>query len=615
MLALALALTLVPAAALATTTPADPTPPPTLPPTTAYEKACAELAARRFKTPEEKLKALFEFEWNHWMETYPEAATDNGLTQGQDRWTDMSLTAIALRRRESQCGLKLIESVDRAALKNPRDRLNWDLFHRDATENLEGDRFPSEFLAIGPMGGVHQSLPQLLQAMRREQASDYANMLARLSKADVLIQQNLDLLTEGLKRGITPPRQALNGVSAQFEPLLNPKLERNPLYDVFQQRMPDSIPEPEQRAIRERARSLISGSVLPALQRLRDFLSKTYIPGARAELAFTSLPDGEAWYAYLVRSHTTTRLSPKEIHELGLKETERIRTEMIEVMRASGWKKDLPSFFRFMRTDKRFFHSSREELLQGYRDIAKRADPELARLFGKLPRLPYGVKAVPEYAEAAGPTAYYEGGSPRGGRPGWFFANTYNLKSRPKWEMEPLTLHEAVPCHHLQIALAQEMEDVPEFRREGHFTAFVEGWGLYAESLGSEMGFYRDPYSRIGQLVYEMWRANRLVVDTGLHSFRWSRERAIEFMKGNMPKPEHDIRVEVDRYISMPGQALAYKIGQLKFLELRRRAQKELGDRFDIRAFHDEVLSEGALPLDLLETKLTEWIASRRKRE
>jgi prolyl oligopeptidase len=284
---------------------------------------------------------------------------------------------------------------------------------------------------------------------------------------------------------------------------------------------------------------------------------------------------------------------------------------MDRVIEKSAFKGTFQEFANYMRTDPSFFFERAEDLLQVYRDIAKRADPELARLFGKLPRLPYGVRRVPAYAEKSQTTAYYSGGSLEVGRPGYFYANTYDLKSRPKWEMEALTLHEAVPGHHLQIALAQELDGMPEFRKHGGYTAFVEGWGLYAESLGEEMGFYQDPYSKFGQLTYEMWRAIRLVVDTGMHALGWSRQRAIDYFEENAGKAEHDIVVEVDRYIVWPGQALAYKLGELKIKELRARAEKKLGPRFDVRSFHDAVLENAALPLDVLESTMENWLEGR----
>jgi len=346
---------------------------------------------------------------------------------------------------------------------------------------------------------------------------------------------------------------------------------------------------------------------------LHEFLATKYLPGARESIAAADLPDGKAWYEFAVRTSTTTRKTPAQIHELGLAEVKRIRAEMDKVIQQTGFQGSFADFCKFLRTDPKFYYTDAESLLTAYRDICKRVDPELPRLFGKLPRLSYGVKAVPSYAEKSQTTAYYEGGSPEAGRPGWYFANTYALNTRPKWEMEALSLHESVPGHHLQIALAQELEATPEFRKHGGYTAFVEGWGLYAESLGPEMGFYKDPYAHFGQLTYEMWRAVRLVVDTGMHSMGWTRQQAIDYFMANSSKNEHDITVEIDRYIAWPGQALAYKIGELKIKELRAYATRELKARFDIRQFHDQVLGVGAVPMDILEARIKAWVAEKKR--
>jgi uncharacterized protein (DUF885 family) len=326
----------------------------------------------------------------------------------------------------------------------------------------------------------------------------------------------------------------------------------------------------------------------------------------------SDLPDGKDWYTYLVRQYTTTNLTPDEIHNIGLSEVKRIRDEMTKLIASTGFQGTFDEFNDFIRTDSQFFFTTPEDLLAAYRDICKRTDPELIRLFGHLPRLPYGVKPVPAYAEKSQTTAYYEGGSLEAGRPGYFFANTYDLASRPKWEMVALSLHEAVPGHHLQISIAQELEDLPEFRRRGWYTAYGEGWGLYSESLGEEMGLYDDPYAKYGQLSYEMWRAIRLVVDVGMHYKGWSRQQAIDYFLANVGKAEHDIIVEVDRYIVWPGQALAYKIGELKIKELRAFAAKELGDSFDIRAFHDQILGSGPLPLNILEPQIKDWVSKQK---
>ncbi len=313
-------------------------------------------------------------------------------------------------------------------------------------------------------------------------------------------------------------------------------------------------------------------------------------------------------YAYNVKWHTTTDKSPEEIHALGLQEVARIRKDMDDVIAASGFKGSFADFAKFLRTSPQFYFKDAQSLVTAYRDIAKRADPELSHLFGHLPQTPYGVKEVPAAVAPSQTTAYYEQGAFTAGRPAYMFANTYKLEARPTWEMETLTLHEAVPGHHIQVALAQELEGLPEYRKVASFTAFVEGWALYAESLGDEMGFYRDPYSRFGRLTYDMWRAVRLVIDTGLHAMNWTRDQAIEYFRANAAKTDQDITVEVDRYIVWPGQALGYKIGQLKILELRNDAERRLGPRFDVRQFHDVVLGQGAVPLDVLEKQVNAWV-------
>jgi uncharacterized protein (DUF885 family) len=425
-----------------------------------------------------------------------------------------------------------------------------------------------------------------------------------------VVENDLAHLERGLAAGVTPPRVTMRDVPQQILNLLPEDPWESALLRPFT-KFPESVPPAERERLKREALAVYGDHLAPIYRKLHDYLVVTYIPGCREAIAMTSMPDGEAWYAYNVRMMTTTDMTPQQIHDLGQSEVRRIRAEMEKVIAGAGYENRFDDFTEFLRTDPQFYFTEAEALLTAYRDISKRADAELPRLFGTLPRLPYGVTPVPSYAEKSQTTAYYQGGSLEAGRAGQFFANTYALDTRPKWEMEALTLHEAVPGHHLQIALAQEL-DIPWFRRFGGETAFVEGWGLYSESLGEEMGFYTDPYSKFGQLTYEMWRAVRLVVDTGMHSLGWTRDQAIEFFKANTGKTEHDIVVEVDRYIVWPGQALAYKIGELKIKEIKARAQAELGEAFDIRAFHDALLGNGALPLSVLEVHMNEWIAGRK---
>jgi uncharacterized protein (DUF885 family) len=557
-----------------------------------------------------RLKALFDLTWRYQMVESPETATSVGYPGLNDQWSDLSPAAMARRRQEVRRSLRVLATIDSGTL-TPDERLYRDLFERALREQADGDRFPEELLAINQMGGPQQEIAQILTLMPVQTAGDVENLLSRLQGASARIEATQNLLREGLSRGVTPPQITLRDVPQQVLNNIPSDPDQSPLFRPFQS-LPTSVPETEQEAFRGRARGILTNAVYPSFRELHRFLTNTYLPGARTNLAATSLPDGEAWYAFRVRQSTTTRLSPREIHELGLAEVKRIRGEMELVMRQSGFSGSFAEFLNFLRQDPRFYYTRGTELLAGYRDIAKRVDLELPKLFGRLPRLPYGVLPIPSYSEQSQTTAYYQPGAASFGRPGVFYANTYALNMRPKWEMEALTLHEAVPGHHLQIAIAQELEGVPDFQRNAGITAFVEGWALYSESLGPGMGLYADPYSKFGQLTYEMWRAIRLVVDTGIHSMGWTREQAVDFFRTNSGKTEHDIGVEVDRYIVWPGQALAYKMGELKIKELRAYAEKELGPNFDLRTFHDELLGKGALPLEVLEPRMKEWVRARK---
>lgn len=553
---------------------------------------------------------LLDLEWAWRMEHYPEFATYTGHPGANDRWTDMSREAIEERKAHARELLAQIRAIDRVAL-SPDDRLNYDLFLKNAAENVEGQRFREELMPIDQLSGVQQDLAQTLSNAPARTVEDYEDMVARIAASGERIDQETDLMQWGLELGLTPPAVTLRDVPDQVRNQIVDDPLKSPLLVPFRN-MPASIPPGERKRLLAAAAEAYDTQAKPAFQRLHGFLVNDYLPEARDSIALTDLPDGEAWYAYNVRVMTTTGMTPREIHELGLAEVKRIREEMETVIRETGFEGSFRDFCEFLRTDPQFYFDDEERLLTAYRDIAKRIDPQLPKLFGKLPRLPYGVRPVPGYAEQSQTTAYYQPGSPAAGRAGYFFANTYALDTRPTWEMEALTAHEAVPGHHLQIALAQELEDVPEFRRWSGPTAFVEGWGLYAESLGEEIGLYENPYSKFGQLTYEMWRAVRLVVDTGMHAFGWSRQEAIDFFAENTGKQLHDITVEIDRYIVWPGQALAYKIGELKFKALRERARQELGGAFDVRAFHDACLENGAVPLDILERHIDEWIAAQK---
>ncbi|HET6278393.1 MAG TPA: DUF885 domain-containing protein [Candidatus Polarisedimenticolia bacterium] len=554
------------------------------------------------------LHALFDEEWEWTLAEFPTYATVVGDSRYNDRWPDMSLAAHSRRDAHAVDMLARVRAIDRDALPAP-ERLNYDLFRRDLELSVEGQRFPDERLPLTQMNGVHQDVADMVQISPRRTASDFDMLIRRLRAVPRLVEQTIEQLGKGLETGITPPRVVMNKVPEMIENQLVDDPARSPIAMVALADLPADLDAGARSTIRDGVLDAVGDAIIPAYRTLREFFVEQYLPGTRDSIGLGDLPDGEAWYEHRIRLMTTCELSADEIHALGLAEVERIRGEMDATMRRSGFEGSTGEFFHFLRTDPRFYFTDKAELLKTYRDIAKRLDPELPKLFRTLPRLPYGVIPVPAYSEKVQTTAYYCPGSAQAGRPGYFYANTYDLGSRPRWEMEALTAHEAVPGHHLQITLAQEMEGLPKFRRFGGNTAFIEGWGLYSESLGEELGLYRDPYSKFGQLTYEIWRAIRLVVDTGMHAKGWTRGRAIAYFETNAGKAGHDIEVEVDRYIAWPAQALAYKIGELKLKELRAWAARTMGARFDVREFHDLVLGAGPLPLPILEARVKQWAA------
>ena len=568
------------------------------------------LANKEARSDADKFQRLLEISWEYTMKESPEFATAIGYPGQNDRWTDMSFEAIARRKETDQLDLELIKSIDRSKLP-PKDVISYDLYRRNAEFSVEGRQFPFELLQLNQMGGVHQNVPQVITSTTFRTTKDYEDLLARLNGVPALVDQTIVLLEKGLEQKMTPPQVTLRDVPQQVLNLLVKDPAESPMLAPFKE-MPALVPTADQTRLRQAASEAFTKKVGPAFQKLHDFLVAKYLPGARQTIGANKLPNGDKIYAYTTRQQTTTELTPAKIHEIGLAEVKRIRAEMDKVITGTGFKGDFQAFMKFLLTDPKFYYTDAESLLSHYRDFAKQVDPKLVEFFGVIPRLPYGIKAVPAYAEKSQAGAYYESGSLKAARPGYFFVNTYDLPSRPKWGIETLTLHEAIPGHHFQIAIAQEMEDLPEFRKHGNYNAFAEGWALYAEFLGYEMGFFKDPYQNFGHLADEMLRAIRLVVDTGLHSMDWTREQAIKYFQENSGTPPHDIEVEVDRYIVWPSQALGYKIGQLKIQELRAYAEKELGQKMDLRAFHDEVLKNGALPMSVLETHIKTWVAKRK---
>ena len=566
----------------------------------------------------QKLRAFLDADWQRWMQEYPEIATRVGYPGLDDRWTDYSPTGIERHKKHLADSLAALKAFHRNDLP-PSEQVNFDLYLdllETASEGLQYGDEPYPFRGVTPfnlwmpldqMGGIQQEAASTLALQPHQTVADYEIILQRLGALPAVVDQQIALLQDGLKRGYTPPKIVLRDLPKQIADLTPADPLASPLLQPFTE-FPPNFPEADRARLTEKAKSIYAASVAPAFRKLHDYVASTYLPACRASIAATALPNGPAAYAFLVRWQTTTNLTPRQIHEIGLTEVKRIRAEMDKVIASTKFQGSFHDFTEFLRNDARFYYDKPEDLVNGYRIIAKRIDPGLAHLFGKLPRLPYGVCPIPDFKAPSQTTAYYQPGAPQAGRPGCYFVNTYNLHARPKYEMEVLSLHEAVPGHHLQISLAQEMENTPEFRKHSGYSAFVEGWALYCESLGEDVGLYSDPYSKFGQLSYEMWRAVRLVVDTGMHSMGWTREQAIQFFKDNTGKTDQDITVEVDRYIVWPGQALAYKLGQLKIRELRAEAERRLATKFNIRAFHDAILEQGAVPLSLLEPHMKSWI-------
>jgi prolyl oligopeptidase len=557
-----------------------------------------------------ELHELFAAEWDYRMQQFPTEASQLGDRRWNDRWPDMSADAIRKRQEHYVSTLARLARINRAGL-SPQDQLNYDLFRREYEEMVEAFKYRLYLLPLNQREGI-QIADDLSTALRFETVKDYEDWIARLRAFPVYMDQTIDLMRAGIKERVMWPKVVMQRVPSQIDKQIVKNAQESLFYNPFKN-FPGSIPAPERERLKEAARAAITSDVVPAYQKFKEFFVHDYLPASYDQVGAWQMPQGRELYAFLARRHTTTNLTPEEIHEKGLSEVKRIRAEMQAIMERVGFKGTLADFFKFLRTDKRFYYQTPAELYEAYQAMSKTIDPKLVKVFKTLPRMPYGVDPIPAAIAPDTTTAYYRQPAADGSRAGTYFVNLYQPESRPRYEMMALSLHESVPGHHLQIALAFELGDMPSFRRYGGYTAFVEGWGLYAESLGDDMGLYDDPYAKFGQLTYEMWRAVRLVVDTGMHNMKWDRQRAIDFFLENAAKQELDVVNEIDRYISDPGQALAYKIGQLKIKELRERASRELGDKFDLREFHDVVLLSGAVPLDVLERNVNQWI-ERNKR-
>jgi uncharacterized protein (DUF885 family) len=501
--------------------------------------------------------------------------------------------------------------IDRNALP-PAEQLNYDIFAEYLDREIAELRFRAYRMPISKIDGYHVLFLQMPQFIPLEASVDYENYIARMRAFPRLADDLIDVMRAGLRGGQVPPRVTMDTVDDQLRAQIvaEPALSR--LYKPFE-RFPKAVQQADGERLAAEGRSAIMQAVVPGYRALLKFLEEEYLPAARTDIAASSLPEGRAFYEHRIRYHTTLDLSADAVHAAGLAEVDRIREEMEIVIRKIGFKGFFREFVEFLRVDSRFYAATPEKLMKEASYILKKIDGELPRLFKTLPRMPYGIRPMPEEISPGNTTARYFPPTGDGTHAGVFFVNTYDLKSRPLYELEALSLHEAVPGHHLQLALQRESGELPAFRRFGDFTAFVEGWALYAERLGLELGLYEDPYSDFGRLSFEMWRACRLVVDTGMHSLGWTRQQAIDYLVEHTAQTLLNITNEIDRYIGWPGQALAYKTGEMKIRELRTRAEDTLGQRFDVREFHDAVLANGAVPLEILDKLLTKWIEQHSK--
>lgn len=559
-----------------------------------------------------ELHALFDAAWERDLRDDPRAASSVGDRRYNDRWADQSPAAYARRAAEYTATLQALARIDARSLPQ-RERVSHEMLRRLYRNQLDLFEFNAQQRPLDQLNYSNGVLTanEVAGLIDFAAARDYEDWTARLRAMGRSIDQNIMLLRDGVRARNTQPRVIVERVRKQLESHLLDDPARSPFYVPFM-KMPDGIDAEQRTRLRQAAQEVIRTTVVPAYRRLAAFIDQEYLPAARTTVGIWDTPRGDEFYRNRVQWFTTTHLTPDEIHAMGLKEVARIRAAMEQIIQQVQFKGSFAEFLTYLRTDPRFRYQKGEDLLQAYMAMAKRIDPLLPEYFGKLPRTPYGVRPIPPANAPDTTTAYYEPLSADGRRPGYYYVNLYRPEERPTYEIPVLTAHEAVPGHHVQQALAKEQEELPNFRRNFEATAYVEGWALYAESLADEMGLYADPYDKFGQLTYEMWRAVRLVIDTGLHARHWTREQAIDYFKANAAKSELDIVNEVDRYIAWPGQATAYKIGELKIQELRRRASAQLGPKFDLRAFHDTVLASGAVPLDVLEANIDEWMAKQR---
>jgi uncharacterized protein (DUF885 family) len=558
-----------------------------------------------------ELNALFQEEWQWRLKEDPLSATSVGVNTYNDKLPSVTEKDEERRAHDRQAFLGRLHQIDPTKLNNS-DRISYELFEYQLQDAILDFQFKSYLIPWNADSGFHSGFAQLARQVPLDTVKDYENYIARLNAFPAYVQQHIELLREGIKTGMILPEVVLNGFEGTMSAHIVDDPTKSVFYDPFA-KFPVTVKASEQERLRQEGTKAIQQSIVPAYKTLLDFFVKEYKPNARKTTGASELPNGKKFYEYLVRHYTTLNVTPEEVHQTGLREVDRIQNEMKAVIEKTGFKGDYASFLKFLRTDPRFYAKTPEELLKDASYIAKRMDGKLPSLFKTLPRLPYGVEPVPASIAPKYTSGRYNGPTFGSTEPGYYWVNTYALETRPLYNLEALTLHEAVPGHHLQTALASELQGIPDFRRFMYVNAFGEGWGLYSEWLGQEAGFYTDPYSNFGRLTYEMWRACRLVVDTGIHSMGWSREKAMDYIGSHTALSLHEVETETDRYISWPGQALAYKTGEMKIRELRRKAESELGEKFNVREFHDAVLLNGSVTMPILERLVDEYIENAKK--
>jgi uncharacterized protein (DUF885 family) len=569
--------------------------------------AAADLADRR-----KALNDLFATIWEDRLSHEPEFASTIGDKRWNDQLTDYSVETYNTELARGREYIDRLAQIDTTGLSD-QEVLSKDLMVRQLIQDQEESQFKPWEMPVNQFDGLHLSLPQLVPRLSFDTVKDYDDYIARLRKVPVAFQQVTDNMMTGVDDHRVPPKYLLEKVLVQVNALVAQKPEDSPFAQPLK-KFPASVPAAEQTRIHDEVIGAITKQVFPAYLRFAKFLAAEYIPAGRTEPGVWSLPGGDKYYAFRVEQSTTTDLTPAQIHQIGVDEVAKDEAEMLTIAKKLGYA-DIASLRAAIAANPKLHPASREALLDVYRADLDKMRPKLPQLFGRLPKAPLTVEAVPAFMEKDQAPAYYEHGSPDGSRPGTVFVNTYDFEHRSLGNVESIAYHEGLPGHHLQISIAQEMTRLPDFRKYLGYTAYTEGWGLYAERLGKDIGFYQDPYSDFGRLEADNFRAIRLVVDTGVHSDHWTRQQMVDYFHAHSGLDDATVNAECDRYIAWPAQALGYKIGQLKILELRARAEQALGPRFDLKAFHDQVVDSGALPLDVLDARINAWIDSQKPQQ